>query len=125
VRRMAHHRHRRQGKLIGKILPSEAGAEQSGPASRALPAANDEGLLVVAPSAVNPRPGQVSPGFSAWRMIGIVRDDMASSLPERPFVILKDHNLRSIIIALMWAIALAGFKPFGQVWAQFMIVWQR
>ena len=26
---------------------------------------------------------------------------------------------------LMWAIALAGLRPFGQVLAQFMIVWQR
>ena len=32
---------------------------------------------------------------------------------------------RSIIIALISEIALAGFRCFGQVWAQFMIVWQR
>jgi hypothetical protein len=32
---------------------------------------------------------------------------------------------RSTIIFLISAIALAGFRPFGQVWAQFMIVWQR
>ena len=35
------------------------------------------------------------------------------------------HNRRSTIISLMWTIALAGFRPLGQVWAQFMIVWQR
>jgi hypothetical protein len=35
------------------------------------------------------------------------------------------HTLRSTIIFLISAIALAGFRPFGQVWAQFMMVWQR
>jgi hypothetical protein len=35
------------------------------------------------------------------------------------------HNRRSTIISLMWMIALAGFRPLGHVWAQFMIVWQR
>src|SRR5271165_560743 len=34
-------------------------------------------FLSPAPSAVNPGPGQDSPGFSAWRMIRIVRADMA------------------------------------------------
>ena len=29
------------------------------------------------------------------------------------------------IIFLISAIALAGFNPFGQTWAQFMMVWQR
>ncbi len=32
---------------------------------------------------------------------------------------------RSTIIALMWAIALAGLRCLGQVWAQFKMVWQR
>jgi len=32
---------------------------------------------------------------------------------------------RSTISFLISAIALAGFRPFGQVRAQFMIVWQR
>jgi hypothetical protein len=32
---------------------------------------------------------------------------------------------RSTIICLTCEIALAGFRPLGQVWAQFMIVWQR
>jgi hypothetical protein len=35
------------------------------------------------------------------------------------------HNRRSTIISLTWMIALAGLRPLGQVWAQFMIVWQR
>jgi len=33
--------------------------------------------------------------------------------------------LWAIIIFLISAIALAGFRPFGQVFAQFMMVWQR
>ncbi|APX70064.1 hypothetical protein BKD03_12340 [Brucella sp. 09RB8471] len=37
----------------------------------------------------------------------------------------RDYTRRSTIIFLISAIALAGFRPFGQVWAQFMIVWQR
>ena len=36
-----------------------------------------------------------------------------------------DHTCRAIIIFLISAIALAGLSPFGQVLAQFMIVWQR
>ena len=36
----------------------------------------------------------------------------------------KIQNLRSTIIFLVSAIALAGFRPFGQVWVQFIIVWQ-
>lgn len=35
------------------------------------------------------------------------------------------QTTRSTIIFLISAIALAGFNPFGQTWAQFMIVWQR
>jgi len=33
--------------------------------------------------------------------------------------------LRSTIIFLIWAMALAGLRPLGQTLAQFMIVWQR
>ncbi len=33
--------------------------------------------------------------------------------------------LRSTIIFLIWAMALAGLRPLGQTFAQFMIVWQR
>ena len=36
-----------------------------------------------------------------------------------------DQTTRSTIIFLISAIALAGFSPFGQVLAQFMMVWQR
>jgi NADH dehydrogenase FAD-containing subunit len=36
-----------------------------------------------------------------------------------------DHTCRAIIIFLISAIALAGFSPFGQTLAQFMMVWQR
>lgn len=37
-----------------------------------------------------------------------------------------DHTpLRAIIIFLISAMALAGFKPLGQVRVQFMMVWQR
>ena len=36
-----------------------------------------------------------------------------------------DQTSRAIIIFLISAIALAGFRPFGQVLAQFMMVWQR
>ena len=37
----------------------------------------------------------------------------------------SDQTRRSTSIFLISPIALAGFKPFGQAWAQFMIVWQR
>jgi len=36
-----------------------------------------------------------------------------------------DQIWRSTIIFLISAMALAGLSPFGQVLAQFMIVWQR
>ena len=35
------------------------------------------------------------------------------------------YALRSAIACLIEPIALAGFKPFGQVLVQFIIVWQR
>ncbi len=38
---------------------------------------------------------------------------------------LTDQTRRSTSIFLISPIALAGFRPFGQAWAQFMIVWQR
>ena len=37
----------------------------------------------------------------------------------------SDHYRRSTINFLISAIALAGFRFFGQVRVQFMIVWQR
>lgn len=36
-----------------------------------------------------------------------------------------NYTLLSTIIFLISAIALAGLSPFGQVCAQFMMVWQR
>ena len=44
---------------------------------------------------------------------------------DAPFCRRGRHSRRSTIIVLMWAIALAGLSPLGQVLAQFMIVWQR
>jgi hypothetical protein len=38
---------------------------------------------------------------------------------------ISDTSTRSTISFLISAIAFAGFSPLGQVWAQFMIVWQR
>ena len=35
------------------------------------------------------------------------------------------HTFRSTISFLISAIALAGLRPFGQAFAQFMMVWQR
>ena len=35
------------------------------------------------------------------------------------------QSCRSTIIFLISAMAFAGFRPFGQVLAQFMMVWQR
>ena len=40
-------------------------------------------------------------------------------------VLAFDQTVRSTIIFLMFAMASAGFRPFGHVLAQFMIVWQR
>ncbi len=37
----------------------------------------------------------------------------------------EDQTSRATIIFLISAIAFAGFRPFGQVLAQFMMVWQR
>jgi formate hydrogenlyase subunit 3/multisubunit Na+/H+ antiporter MnhD subunit len=35
------------------------------------------------------------------------------------------YTARVTIIFLISAMALAGFRPFGHTFAQFMIVWQR
>lgn len=37
----------------------------------------------------------------------------------------SDQTRRSTSIFLISPIAFAGLRPFGQAWAQFMIVWQR
>ncbi len=49
-------------------------------------------------------------------------DTRASGSPHRQQL---DQERRSIISFLISAIANAGFRPFGQVRAQFMMVWQR
>jgi hypothetical protein len=49
----------------------------------------------------------------------------AAPMPPSYQAVRGDHTVRAIIIFLISAIAFAGFKPFGQVLAQFMIVWQR
>src|SRR5206468_1375221 len=41
------------------------------------------------------------------------------------FVVVLVHAVRSAIIFLVSAIALAGLRPLGHTLAQFMIVWQR
>ena len=45
--------------------------------------------------------------------------------PYRNSVARTPQTARATIIFLISAIALAGFRPFGQALAQFMIVWQR
>ena len=37
----------------------------------------------------------------------------------------NNQTRRSTIIFLISAMAFAGFKPFGQAWEQFMMVWHR
>ena len=41
---------------------------------------------------------------------------------DQAAVFLRDGETISFLVS---AIALAGFSPLGQTWAQFMIVWQR
>ena len=49
------------------------------------------------------------------------QDRLPEDLPLRR----GDQTRLSTIIFLISAIALAGLRPFGQTFAQFMIVWQR
>ena len=42
-----------------------------------------------------------------------------------PGFLLYDYPLRVVIIFLISPMARAGFKPLGQAFVQFMIVWQR
>ena len=51
------------------------------------------------------------------------RGDRAGTLRGRAAAL--PHTSRAIIIFLISAMALAGFRPFGHTLAQFMIVWQR
>ena len=41
------------------------------------------------------------------------------------YIDIPDQICRSTIIFLISAMAFAGFKPFGHVFEQFMMVWQR
>lgn len=65
---------------------------------------------------------QRCPGFDIWDGI------LQKKAPEAPFdksVARTPQTARAIIIFLTSAMAFAGFRPFGHVFAQFMIVWQR
>ncbi len=53
--------------------------------------------------------------------IGLVADERMEGPPVRG----RGQTARSTSSFLVSAIALAGFRPFGQTLAQFMIVWQR
>ena len=48
--------------------------------------------------------------------------DVCKLIKTRPT---QYQTRRSTIIFLISPIAFAGFRPLGQVWAQFMMVWQR
>ena len=61
-----------------------------------------------------------TPGLNSSR-----RHDFAQGGARRGYRSLRRQTRRSTIIFLISAIALAGFRPLGQVCAQFMIVWQR
>ncbi len=50
---------------------------------------------------------------------------LAHSTPAPPAQLTRDHRRRSTSMRLIAAIALAGFRSFGQAFVQFMIVWQR
>ena len=65
--------------------------------------------------AIEPRALRVSAkGFAGGHRAASLGNDRAA-----------DQVTRSTIIFLISAIALAGFSPLGQTWAQFMMVWQR
>ncbi len=53
--------------------------------------------------------------------IGLVADERVKG----PLCHRRDQTARSTSSFFVSAIALAGFNPFGQTLAQFMIVWQR
>ena len=66
--------------------------------------------------------GQHCSGFDIWDR------DPQKKAPMAPFdksVARRPQTARAIIIFLISAMAFAGFRPLGQVLAQFMIVWQR
>jgi hypothetical protein len=56
--------------------------------------------------------------FCLWPTVGDMSNDNSA-------VTSRVHTRRSTIIFLISAMALAGLSPFGQAFAQFMMVWQR
>jgi hypothetical protein len=79
------------------------------------------------------RPARSRLPFGVFASIAAAARGAAASLSEKgaspaPFgsaVAAMPQISREIIIFLISAIAFAGFSPFGQVLAQFMMVWQR
>ena len=55
-----------------------------------------------------------------WRGQALAHPSIPSRTREE-----KDQTARSTSIFFVSAIALAGLRPLGQTFAQFMIVWQR
>lgn len=51
--------------------------------------------------------------------------ELTHSAPAPPAQLAQIHRRRSTSMRLIDAIALAGFRSFGQAFVQFMIVWQR
>ena len=74
-----------------------------------------------------------SPSGRRWRAAPDEGDLHQLRNKKRPAALPRAQNpkaqnqaaLRSTIIFLICAMALAGFSPLGQAFAQFMIVWQR
>ena len=63
------------------------------------------------------------PGWWTWEVAAADRFNGVIGILDRPLG--QGQAARSAISFLVSAIALAGFSPFGQTLAQFMIVWQR
>ena len=67
--------------------------------------------------------------MGVWRGHGLQmqKSDATVNLRDSPDVrpSLGRQTSRSAIIFFTSATALAGFSPFGQTWAQFMMVWHR
>src|SRR5690606_2585066 len=68
------------------------------------------------------RAGQawVSPGENEWEL-----RPKSYNITDEKNTRAGFYTVRAIIIFLISAMAFAGFRPFGQVLAQFMMVWQR
>jgi len=65
----------------------------------------------------------VTPAKVAAKTLGrLAYRRLRSAMDARPG---PDQVTRSTSMALVSAMAFAGFRPLGQTWAQFMMVWQR